>query len=321
MDKEEQNVKTQENQPKTKEKKWIAAFLFSLLLGFFGADRFYLGKPVTAVLKLITFGGLGIWVVIDFILIATRSMSGVVWAKDGENDKLIAWIVFGVVMLSGVSSAIFTPRPVIVNTTVKQPSSTTTTSSSSEDLSKVSKEYTLTAGHYTAGIDLPAGQADIAAVSGKGNLSSSNLYNGGVNEMFGIDDGSKLYTSSFKGLSYPKDTVLSLNGRLSVKLTYTKVESNYTGRNYVEADASTFSTGNFKAGEDVNFAAGTYKIVAVSGRGNLSSSNIYDGGVNEMFGIDDGSGMYLNQFMNAEFKDGTTMSVAGGLVVRLIPAK
>jgi TM2 domain-containing membrane protein YozV len=41
-------------------------------LGVFGVDRFYLGYTGIGLAKLFTFGGLGIWALIDFILIALR---------------------------------------------------------------------------------------------------------------------------------------------------------------------------------------------------------------------------------------------------------
>lgn len=45
------------------------AFLLSLFLGGVGADRFYLGYYVTAVFKMLTFGGFGIAYIIDLLLI------------------------------------------------------------------------------------------------------------------------------------------------------------------------------------------------------------------------------------------------------------
>jgi len=55
-----------------KPKKWLVALLLSILLGSLGVDRFYIGYIGTGILKLITFGGFGIWWLIDLILIATK---------------------------------------------------------------------------------------------------------------------------------------------------------------------------------------------------------------------------------------------------------
>jgi TM2 domain-containing membrane protein YozV len=55
-----------------KEKSWLVAFLLSLFLGFFGADRFYIGRTRSAIVKLITLGCFGIWWLSDVILIAAE---------------------------------------------------------------------------------------------------------------------------------------------------------------------------------------------------------------------------------------------------------
>ncbi len=50
-------------------KNFLMAILLCLFLGFLGAHRFYAGKTGTGLLQLFTFGGLGVWVLIDFVMI------------------------------------------------------------------------------------------------------------------------------------------------------------------------------------------------------------------------------------------------------------
>ena len=47
----------------------MTTLLYSILLGFFGVDRFWLGHTGTAVGKLLTIGGAGIWWFVDIILL------------------------------------------------------------------------------------------------------------------------------------------------------------------------------------------------------------------------------------------------------------
>lgn len=56
-------------------KEWLITLLFSIFLGVFGVHRFYNGKIGTGILMLITFGGFGIWKIIDIILIALEKFT------------------------------------------------------------------------------------------------------------------------------------------------------------------------------------------------------------------------------------------------------
>jgi len=60
-------------------KKQGTLILLSFFLGYWGADRFYLGQSRLGILKIITGGGLGVWWLVDFILALTGAM------KDDEG--------------------------------------------------------------------------------------------------------------------------------------------------------------------------------------------------------------------------------------------
>lgn len=87
---------------------FITTWLFALLLGYWGADRFYLGKVGTAILKLVTLGGLGVWVLVDLLLV----LFGAQRDRDGrplegyDVHKRIAWIVTGGLVGLGIVSAV-----------------------------------------------------------------------------------------------------------------------------------------------------------------------------------------------------------------------
>lgn len=91
-------------QPQVSTKSFLTTWLLSLLLGILGVDRFYLGKIGTGILKLVTFGGFGIWALVDLILILTNKMrdkQGLPLA-DYDKHKKVALIVTGAVILLSI---------------------------------------------------------------------------------------------------------------------------------------------------------------------------------------------------------------------------
>jgi len=63
----------------------LAAALFSFFLGGLGVHRFYVGKTGTGILMILTLGGLGIWALIDFIMILSGAF------KDKQGRVVFRW--------------------------------------------------------------------------------------------------------------------------------------------------------------------------------------------------------------------------------------
>ena len=71
------------NQPTQNEpKEWLVTLLLCFFVGVLGIHRFYTGHIGIGVAQLLTFGGCGIWALIDFILILVGSY------KDAEGRPL-----------------------------------------------------------------------------------------------------------------------------------------------------------------------------------------------------------------------------------------
>jgi TM2 domain-containing membrane protein YozV len=68
------------------EKSRLAALLLCWFFGMLGVHRFYVGKIGTGLLQLFTLGCLGIWTLIDLILIIVGSFT------DQRGKKLTVWV-------------------------------------------------------------------------------------------------------------------------------------------------------------------------------------------------------------------------------------
>ena len=55
----------------TSEKGFVPTVMLCFFLGALGVHRFYVGKIGTGIVQLLTLGGLGIWALVDFIMVVT----------------------------------------------------------------------------------------------------------------------------------------------------------------------------------------------------------------------------------------------------------
>ena len=76
-----QKEKLLDSSTKTNSIDWLALFLLTFFVGVLGIHRFYVGKIGTGVLMLITLGGLGVWFLVDLLLVVTGQFTN----KDGQK--------------------------------------------------------------------------------------------------------------------------------------------------------------------------------------------------------------------------------------------
>ena len=87
--------------PKQNNNGYVTATYFSLFLGMLGVDRFYMGYIGLGIVKLLTFGGLGIWWLIDVIWIALGNAT----TKNGtrltrrDADMQLVYVALGIFLL------------------------------------------------------------------------------------------------------------------------------------------------------------------------------------------------------------------------------
>lgn len=175
-------------------------------------------------------------------------------------------------------------------------------------------ETTLTAGHYTAGIDIPPGTYTITTISGTGQVSSTKVFSGAIDGK-GSDNSENLKTEIYN-VQLPKNVVLTITGSLVAKIvTNTADLKAMPPRRNTAVNPITLTPGQYKSGQD--FEAGIYDVIWVSGLGTVSSSNLFDQGIFERMGFAD---LTAKEFKNLELKDGSTLTVSD-LTIKLVPSK
>jgi TM2 domain-containing membrane protein YozV len=150
---------------KSESKSYILTGVFAIMLGFFGVDRFFLGKTGSAVAKLLTLGGFGVWWLVDIIILLTGN------TRDKNGAPLVGVTTKNKLILIGILIVLF----IIGSVTPKSSITAATNSPTQSDVAQ-------------------AEWVEVATLSGSTE--------GGVSVPFTVGDGEKRIVYSLSGGSF-----------------------------------------------------------------------------------------------------------------------
>lgn len=87
------------------QKSFTATLLLNFFLGFLGIHRFYTGYIGIGIAQLLTFGGCGLWALIDYIMLLVNKFNDKDEQPLEDYNKTIA-IVFFILTVIGISFAL-----------------------------------------------------------------------------------------------------------------------------------------------------------------------------------------------------------------------
>ena len=129
-------------------------------------------------------------------------------SKKVEVVKFLT-IIIGIIIVMGIVATIITATQPNINYMIISPTATMNNKS-------LSNSSVLSSGVYVAGQDFKGGKYNIIAVSGSGNISSSNMYTGGVDGEISSDNNGTY--KEYRNINLPNGTKLTISGDVSIKL-------------------------------------------------------------------------------------------------------
>ena len=164
--------------------------------------------------------------------------------------------------------------------------------------------FTLTAGRYTVGMDIPEGRYRIVAKKNSGNIYNK-YYTFGEDLDAEDDDSPKIHKRLIIG------DILFITDALVVELSSKKANLLQNIIRYPIGKEITLKAGNYICGDD--FKSGVYDIKRIKNRGVVSFD---DSG--EDFGSEANE---LEEIKNWLFKNNDYLGISGGLIIKLVPSK